>query len=154
MGTGKHANVVYIIDFGLSKEYRSPNTRAHIPYSCGHGFTGIAAFASVNSHFGVELGRRDDLESLAYALIYFLWGSLPWGNLRKSKDILALKQEITSHAKFHKLPVEFHTFLQDCQSLAFHSKPNYDRYYDLFNDLLLQHGFDSSASFDWDVAGG
>jgi serine/threonine protein kinase len=57
MGVGKQANLVYIIDFGLSKEFRDPNTCMHIPYSCGHGFTGTAAFASINSHLCLELGR-------------------------------------------------------------------------------------------------
>ena len=58
LGAGKHANLVYIIDFGLSKEFRDPNTCAHIPYSCGCGFTGTTAFTSINSHLGLELGRR------------------------------------------------------------------------------------------------
>ena len=33
---------------------------------------GTAIFASINAHKGMELGRRDDIESLAYALIYLL----------------------------------------------------------------------------------
>jgi serine/threonine protein kinase len=148
IGAGEHANLVYIIDFGLSKEFRNPNTRAHIPYSHGHGFTGTAAFASVNSHLGLELGRRDDLESLAYILIYFLCGFLPWQDTKK--DILTLKQGITSHNIFHELPVEFRTFLEACRSLAFHDKPNYDQYYNLFHDLLLRRGFESDRVFDWD----
>jgi serine/threonine protein kinase len=152
MGAGKHANMVYIIDFGLSKEFRDPSTRVHIPYRHGRGFTGTAAFASVNSHLGLELGRRDDLESLAYVLIYFLCGFLPWQDPRK--DILALKQGITSHKMFHGLPVEFRTFLEGCRSLAFHDKPNYDQYYNLFNNLFLRQGFESNSVFDWDVACG
>jgi serine/threonine protein kinase len=135
MGTGKHANVVYIIDFGLSKEFRNPNTHAHIPYSCGRGFTGTATFASINSHLGLELGRRDDLESLAYILIYFICGFLPWQGPRK--DIFALKQGITSHNMFSELPVEFRTFLESCRSLSFHDKPNYDQYLNLFHNLFL-----------------
>ena len=135
MGTSKHTHLVYIIDFGLSKEFRDPNTHAHIPYSCGRGFTGTAAFASINSHLGLELGRWDDLESLAYILIYFLCVSLPWQGRRK--DILALKQGITSHDMFRELLVEFRTFLESCRSLSFHDKPNYNEYLNLFNNLFL-----------------
>ncbi|CAJ1973883.1 unnamed protein product [Sphenostylis stenocarpa] len=32
MGLGKKSNQVYIIDFGLAKRYRDPNTNKHIPY--------------------------------------------------------------------------------------------------------------------------
>ena len=62
--------MVYLIDFGLSKEFRNPKTHKHIPYRDGLSLTGTAMFASIQSHLGVELGRRDDLESLAYILIY------------------------------------------------------------------------------------
>ena len=135
MGVSKQANLVYIINFGLSKEFRDPNTRAHISYRSGHGFTGNLNFASINSHLGMELGRWDDLESLAYLLIYFLHGFLPWQDAKK--DILAVKQGITSTAWFQKLPLEFRMFLVYSRSLAFNDKPDYDYYYELFHNLLL-----------------
>ena len=31
LGLGERANVVYVIDFGLSKRYRTPGTKEHIP---------------------------------------------------------------------------------------------------------------------------
>ncbi len=125
---------MYIIDFGLSKQFRDPDTRRHIPYSTSLGFTGTADFASVNSHQGSELGRRDDLESLAYILIYFVRGSLPWQGM--GQNIHVVKQSITSHSMFKELPAEFLIFLQHCRSLAFDDKPNYDYYLNLFNNLL------------------
>jgi casein kinase I family protein HRR25 len=57
MGTGMQSNVVYLIDFGLSKEYRDPNTYEHIPCQTDLDFTGTVTFASINSHLGLEFGQ-------------------------------------------------------------------------------------------------
>jgi serine/threonine protein kinase len=149
MGVDKNVKLVYIIDFGLSKQYRDPDTRAHIPYSQGHGFTGTAHFASINSHLGLELGRRDDLESLAYVLIYFLNGSLPWK--RQGKKILPMKQKFTSHKLYSRLPPELRIFLELSRSISFDSKPDYVRYYNLFHARLATEGFYGEPTFDWDV---
>lgn len=151
MGVGKHANVAYIIDFGLSKEFRDPNTHVHIPYNNGRGFTGTVDFASINSHLGLELGRRDDLESLAYVLLYFLCGRLPWQvpGIHK-KNILAIKQGIITHPMLLEIPMEFRAFLEYSRSLAFDVKPNYDNYCKLFNNLLLQ-GLQNNPVFDWNI---
>jgi hypothetical protein len=35
-------------------------------------------YASVHAHLGRTGSRRDDLESLAYTLIFLLRGRLPW----------------------------------------------------------------------------
>ncbi len=153
MGVGSHANVVYVIDFGLSKAYRSPNTHAHIPFKKGLGFTGTAAFASINSHLGLELGRRDDLESLAYVLFYFLWGFLPWQGLGLEGDeIVESKRGITTLPLFQGLPLELCMFFDHCCSLSFEDKPNYDHFFDLFDSLLVKEGFQGNVEFDWDLA--
>ena len=114
---------------------------------------GLLPFASINSHLGLELGRRDDLESLAYILFYFLWGFLPWQGLKlKGQGIIKSKQEITTHALFHGLPPELYVFFEHCHSLSFKDKPNYDYFCNLFDSLLAKEGFLGDVEFNWDLA--
>jgi serine/threonine protein kinase len=53
MGLGKKSNIVYIIDFGLSKKYRDTKTLQHIPYRENKNLTGTARYASINAHLGI-----------------------------------------------------------------------------------------------------
>ncbi|VBB31366.1 unnamed protein product [Acanthocheilonema viteae] len=82
MGTGRYCDKLFLIDFGLAKEYCDSRTGAHIPYREDKHLTGTARYASVNAHLGIELTRRDDMLSLGYVLMYFNRGSLPWQGLK------------------------------------------------------------------------
>ncbi|KAI6127040.1 kinase-like domain-containing protein, partial [Pisolithus sp. B1] len=78
IGTGQDASTIYLVDFSIVKPYQDPHTHLHNTFSKCGGFLGSPAFASINTHLGLEAGRQDDLESLSYLLIYLACGSLPW----------------------------------------------------------------------------
>lgn len=54
IGLGKRSNIIYIIDYGLSKKYRDSKTLQHIPYRENKNLTGTARYASINAHLGIE----------------------------------------------------------------------------------------------------
>ena len=123
---------------------------AHIPFNEGLGLIGTPTFASIDSHLGLELGRRDDLESLAYTLFYFLWGFLPWQGLG-FEGILKSKRQLTELNLFCELLLELHTFFEHCCTLPFNGKPNYDHISLLFDNLFVKEGFQGDVAFDWDI---
>lgn len=60
VGHGKKASKIYMIDFGLAKKYLLKD-HTHIAYKDNKNLTGTARFASLNTHLGIEQGRRDDI---------------------------------------------------------------------------------------------
>jgi casein kinase 1/casein kinase 1 epsilon len=154
MGTAKKANKVYLIDFGLAKRYIGKDGK-HIPYRENKNLTGTARYASINTHIGIEQGRRDDLESLCYVLLYFLRGSLPWQNMRannkKDKYERIMEKKLSTPIDYlcKGLPSEFVTFLSYCRNLRFEDKPDYTYIRNLFKDLFVKSGYEMDYQFDW-----
>ena len=66
MGTCPTKQHIFIIDFGLSKQYRNSETNIYIPFCDGLPLIGTAHYASVNALMGVELSHRNNIKSLAY----------------------------------------------------------------------------------------
>ena len=73
---------LYLIEFGLARKNKIIETNEHYEMRDERkGFVGTGRFASIHAHEGIEQTRRDDLEGLAYTLIWLLKGSLPWCGL-------------------------------------------------------------------------
>lgn len=157
MGLGKQGNLVYLIDFGLAKQYCDPVTRKHIPYRENKSLTGTARYASVNTHQGIEQSRRDDLESLGYVLMYFNRGSLPWQGLKavnkrqKYEKIREKKLATSIEELCQGYPPEFADYINICRSFKFDESPNYDVLKGLMKSLFKRLGFTYDFVFDWNM---
>jgi len=156
VGRGKKTNLVYIIDFGLSKRFRHPKTRQHMPYREGKNLTGTPRYASINNHLGIEQSRRDDMESIGYVLVYFARGSLPWQGLKaqtkkqKYQKIMDKKMAVAISTLCRGLPEELRKYLEYCRSLRFEDKPNYPYLRGLFREALeTQRYGDQALGLDW-----
>ena len=130
---------LYLIDFGLSKYMRNPVTGAHIPSRTGKHLTGTPRYASIGNHRGWEQGRKDDLESLGYVLLYLLHGFLPWQPIDKHSDILEKKQHAhQSGSLFDNSPTIFQHFFQHLNTLNFADRPDYAYLRQLFATYLSE----------------
>ena len=151
----KDPNVIYLIDFGFSRKYRSSRTGKHIKFQNLKSATGSFAFISLNGNRGFELSRRDDLESFGYMIIYLANNHLPWESIMKLNlddkgkinAILTLKSSTTPEMLCKDLPEEFIDYIKYVRKLEFEENPDYNYLKGLFisalsrNELKMIHYF-------------
>ena len=141
VGLNEKSNLVYLIDYGLSKRYKDKNSGQHIPYRENKQLVGTVRYASINAHLGIEQSRRDDLEGIGYVLVYFYLGRLPWQN--KTDKGKPLTQKITEkklttppELLCKKMPREFSYYFHYCKNLKFEDRPDYNSLKSMFAELL------------------
>lgn len=142
---------IYIIDFGFCKSYVGDND--HIPMKKTNNLIGSRTYASINAHNFDELGRRDDLESLCYTLIYLVQGKLDWqthpvehprlANMR-IRDMKINMIESASPKETSFIPQVFINSLKYIRTLEFEDKPDYAYLLEIFNSELSGSSFDDS----------
>ena len=150
----KNEGLIYIIDFGLTKKYRSDRGN-HVKFSVTKHIVGTPRFCSINAMRGVEQSRRDDLESLSYLLLYFLLGTLPWQGLKipsraqRFKQIAKLKKNLKLESVLQNFPPEIMIFCKYTRKLGFTENPKYDYMKNLFISVLNKYGTVNDKKFSW-----
>lgn len=138
-------NVLYLIDFGLSKTYIKKGR--HVPIERNRNITGTARYVSINVHKGILPSRRDDMESIGYILLYLLNGDLPWQGLQvKKQEKNKLIGDIKNNIKLWELysdtiPGEIILFIEYCKALQYDEEPDYQYLKNILNNLFLHKGF-------------
>ena len=146
------SSLLYIIDFGFTKQYKSFRTGKHIQYSKKSFFNGNLLFSSARTMNGIESSRRDDLESLGYVLIHLFSKELPWKNLHyKNKNEYAqkafrLKKTLPLETLCKDAPKEMIDFMKYVKSLKFEEEPKYDYLRNLLENSIKKY---KDPHFSW-----
>ena len=149
------SSVIYLIDFGLSKKYRSSRTGKHIKSLKIKKIDGTTNFLSLNAMRGNEQSRKDELESLGYMYIYLAKGELPWSNIKchKIEDMITktgiMKSKISVENLCQKLPNEFCQYMNYVKKLSFEQNPDYEYLRNLFKNILFRNKERLDNIFSW-----
>jgi serine/threonine protein kinase len=125
--------VIHLIDFGFCRKYLKADNKTHIDLKTNRPMIGTPNFVSVNVHNGLEPSRRDDLESVAYMMIYFQLGQLEWMNPGVGLDKMReMKINVFNNMKIHPSIL---IFLDYCRKLRFEETPDYNKTIGFFQSV-------------------
>ncbi|KAG6836710.1 hypothetical protein H0H93_004687 [Arthromyces matolae] len=146
-----------IVDFAFARRIDPNECRREIIADCGTGMVGTLSWASVRSHEGYQLTRRDDLESLAYVLLALIRGGLPWKAFHSVRIFNPKNQVLHKKRNWPGARLGagqhpcFGEFLDYARNLRFDEIPDYRGWARTFNNLAKSCGFDKNRPFDWTI---
>lgn len=156
IGRGENSHKVYIIDFGLAKKISTHRfSVGHVSSSVTHPLVGTVRYASLHAHLGHEESPRDDLESLAYVLVYFLRGKLPWQGIpvqnkeEKFAKIKESKMNTPVSVLCEGLPPQFAEFVDMMRLMRREAPCNYCLIRELFKNLAREQSIAYDYQYDW-----
>ncbi|XP_057454401.1 casein kinase 1-like protein HD16 [Lotus japonicus] len=131
---------LFLVDLGLATKWRDSATGLHVDYDQRPDvFRGTVRYASAHAHLGRTSSRRDDLESLAYTLIFLLRGRLPWQGFQgENKGFMVCRKKMgtTPESLCCFCPQPFRQFVEHVVNLKFDEEPNYAKYISLFDGIV------------------
>lgn len=158
IGVNNKKNTIYIVDFGLSKEY-CDKQGTHVDFVKHKSYVGTIRYMSVNCHKGVETSRRDDIFSFVYMLFYFYYGTLPWQGIndadkkKRLKAIGAIKSDFNKapdkYFKNPAIPTSFTRILDYVHKMKFKQKIDYDRIRQYLVADMISHKYNYDFVWDW-----
>ena len=126
---------IYLIDYGMCKRFTLEEGN-HIEQKKVSQIIGSLNYCSINTHNLMEQSRRDDLESVAYILIYLSTGNLLWDKITSSQGVKERKEALISNIKIPGIPDSILTYLKYIRNLEFKETPDYEWIIELFSENI------------------
>ncbi|KAF5388176.1 hypothetical protein D9615_000077 [Tricholomella constricta] len=152
---------VILIDFGISRPIKPAPPTRYDPLKESKHIVGTLHWASLNAHDGIDLGPRDDLESLAYTAFFLLRGDLPWRtsgshdeSIKHSMQRIRASKAATGDKLGASFPAEFDYLLDYSRRLEYDQMPDYAELKCRFTDLNGRvGGNDTEGPLNWSSVG-
>ncbi|XP_076463739.1 uncharacterized protein LOC143295935 isoform X2 [Babylonia areolata] len=153
MGKGSNSRKVYMLDFGLARQYTTATGEVRPPRTAA-GFRGTVRYASVNAHKNKEMGRHDDLWSLFYMLVEFMAGQLPWRKVKDKEQVGSMKEKYDHLQLLKNMPAELRSFLEHLQTLDYVTSPDYPFLHGLLEQCMRRKNIRDLDPYDWEKSQG
>uniref|UniRef100_A0A8C9V2A1 VRK serine/threonine kinase 3 n=1 Tax=Scleropages formosus TaxID=113540 RepID=A0A8C9V2A1_SCLFO len=133
---------------GKHVEYREGSRTPH---------EGAMEFISMDLHKGVGPSRRSDLQALAYCMLRWLTGHLPWSALTNSPSRVAVEKEryvndvqaLLRHCFGKKIvPGAVQLYLSQVMALQYTEQPDYQQLREGLQEALKQQGASQHQPLD------
>ena len=147
-------HVIYLQNFYLCQRYRSSKSFQHIKLIYINQFVGTERYGSINALRGFTQGRKDDLESLFYMLIYFFLGKLPWQGLKEENEVSKHEKILKEKRnfkidKYKQIPQEFCSLFKYVKNLKFDEEPKYLSMIKKLQNILKENQCFNNNDFYW-----
>lgn len=144
-----------LVDFGLATKYKLSNGEFRQYEDERKAHAGTLLFCSRDAHKGVQ-SRRSDLESLAYNMVYWLTGTLPWINDLENPEMVERKKQNCFRDTLGFLcfcfvdpPQVLQDFFKHIKTLEVKDKPDYDHCQSFIKRAWIDNGYSEDIKLDF-----
>uniref|UniRef100_A0A915E5C9 Protein kinase domain-containing protein n=1 Tax=Ditylenchus dipsaci TaxID=166011 RepID=A0A915E5C9_9BILA len=149
---------IFLIDFGLCRQFRSSTSGEIKPPREQTQFRGTTRYASLSAHREEEQSPKDDLESWFYVIVEFMTGELPWGPYRQNEKEKVKKLKENSRTTEGTLQLlkycprtEFGRMMKYLDGLTYYSQPDYAYLRQLIQLAMKNNDIKPDETYDWQV---
>jgi len=150
-------NDVYLVDFGLVSKYQKEGVHHEYKPDARKAHDGTIEYTSRDAHIGAH-SRRSDFEILAYNLVHWMSGELPW--MDKLDDCTVVQKQKIGYMNDIKAflnrcfqsedyPAVLEEFLNYVVSLEFDTPPDYDMCRQMFKTALTKAKYPLDGKIDF-----
>ncbi|KFD49070.1 hypothetical protein M514_10012, partial [Trichuris suis] len=144
----EHRNYIYLLDFGIVRQYivdkRVRPPRMSVEYG------GTARYSSLNAHHGREMYTYDDVIALLFTLAELYKGELPWKVTDTVKETERLKNRCSLDDIFGDLPDEIKRMYTSLMKKKYGDLVDYAGMRKQFQSIMERMNITEKDPYDWE----